>query len=403
MHIVRYKNINLTNHKILDNVDWSRKNNKNFSKLHSISSYLAMFSPSLPDYFIKEFTKENDLVMDNFSGRGTTALTCRETNRRFIGSDLNPYAFVLTRFKISNDLNIEKIKLRIIELEKEFNLNKINWKNKYKSKKYNELKIFYHHNVLPQLIFLREKIGQNWKNINDVDNAILAIALGLMHGQTKKDGTTIYFSLSMPNTISMSPNYVKKYSIEKKLILPDINIFNNIWERLKIKFDENLFNNSFEGTILFEDATKESDKIKDNSVSLVITSPPYLSIVDYRLSNWLKLWLLGYEKNNLNSEIKLSDKLKYDEYIIFIKNYLNSIYSKLKNNARVCLVVGDVHDKQLIEEVWKTIQNDVKYKFDSIYYDKKYAQIKKVTNMLNSKKGKATIIEKVLVLRKYEN
>lgn len=34
----------------LDNVDWSRKSNKFFSKLHSISSYLAMFCPALPKY-----------------------------------------------------------------------------------------------------------------------------------------------------------------------------------------------------------------------------------------------------------------------------------------------------------------------------------------------------------------
>lgn len=35
--------------------------------------------------FIKEFSQENDLVLDCFSGSGTTAIACIELNRRFVG------------------------------------------------------------------------------------------------------------------------------------------------------------------------------------------------------------------------------------------------------------------------------------------------------------------------------
>ena len=404
MKIKVYKNIELTEYENLnEEIDWSRKSNKDFSKLHSISSYLAMFCPALPKFFIEKYTKENDLVMDNFYGRGTTPLVCRELNRKFIGSDLNPYAYVLSKFKTSNKLKLIKILKRIKTLEKEYLSEKNIWLQKINNEIFNDLRYFYHDNVLAQLIFLRDKLGRNWNNLNEVDNAIVAIALGLMHGKLKKDNTTIYFSIDMPNTISMSPNYVKKYAKLKKLIKPNVNIFENIEKRLNFKFDKNVFDKKFDSKILLFDATKDNKNIKDNSVSLVVTSPPYLSIVDYRLSNWLKLWLLGFEKNKLNQEIKLSDKLNINQYIDFIKSYLNSIYKKLKNKAKVCLVVGDVHETKLIEEVWKKIEPEVKFKFVEIYYDEKYLQTKKITNMLNSKKGKATIIEKVLVLEKYEN
>jgi hypothetical protein len=72
----------------------------------------------------------------------------------------------------------------------------------------------------------------------------------------------------------------------------------------------------------------------------------------------------------------------------------------LKIKAKVCLVVGDVHNTKLIEKVWKKIKNNVKYKFIEIFYDTSYLQERKVTNMLNSRMGKATIIEKVLVVEK---
>lgn len=90
--------------------------------MHAISSYLAMFCPSLPAYFIEKYTKENDVVMDNFSGRGTTALVARQLNRKFIGTDLNPYAYVLTNFKISV-LNKNILK-KIILLWNEYFKNK---------------------------------------------------------------------------------------------------------------------------------------------------------------------------------------------------------------------------------------------------------------------------------------
>lgn len=403
MNIYIHKDINLSKLDKLDNVDWSRRTNKFFSRLHSISSYLAMFCPALPKYFIDKYSQPNDLVMDSFSGRGTTALVCREANRRFIGTDLNPYAFVLTRFKISSNLKLKKILNRVDCLEQEFKTNYTQFSEITYLNQYSDLLPYYSPSVLYQLIFLRDTLGKNWQTLNDVDNAILAIALGLMHGQTRKDNTTIYFSVSMPNTISMSPNYVRKYVDRHNLQHPNVNIFTNIKTRMIKKYDEAILSSNFSGTILFDDATKNNRKIKDNSVSLVITSPPYLSIVDYRLSNWLKLWLLGFEKKSLNDDIPLSDKLKYGEYIDFIKNYLNSIHSKLKNGAKVCLVVGDVHGNALIENVWKEIENKVKYKFVEIYYDQNYLQQNKVTNMLNSKKGKATIIEKVLVLEKYDD
>ena len=92
-----------------------------------------------------------------------------------------------------------------------------------------------------------------------------------------------------------------------------------------------------------------------------------------------------------------------NKYIVFIKEYLNAIYPKLKNKAKICLVVGDVFETKLIEKVWESISNDVSYKFVEIYYDYKYSQTHKTTNMLNLKSGKATKIDKVLVIEKYEN
>ena len=46
---------------------------------HPTQKPVALF-----EYLIKTYTNENDLVLDNCSGSGTTAIACMNTNRRFI-------------------------------------------------------------------------------------------------------------------------------------------------------------------------------------------------------------------------------------------------------------------------------------------------------------------------------
>lgn len=49
----------------------------------------APYHKELPLYFINLLTDENDIVLDTFSGIGTTGLACKELNRDYIGYELN--------------------------------------------------------------------------------------------------------------------------------------------------------------------------------------------------------------------------------------------------------------------------------------------------------------------------
>ena len=50
----------------------------------------APFHRELPEYFITFLTDEDDVVLDVFSGIGTTGLPCKDLNRNYIGFELNP-------------------------------------------------------------------------------------------------------------------------------------------------------------------------------------------------------------------------------------------------------------------------------------------------------------------------
>ena len=55
----------------------------------------ASFPISLPTWFIKLFTLEEDLVLDPFIGSGTTAIACLNLNRHYIGIEaMNSYHYL---------------------------------------------------------------------------------------------------------------------------------------------------------------------------------------------------------------------------------------------------------------------------------------------------------------------
>jgi DNA modification methylase len=75
---------------------------KQYLNLHPTQKPLALF-----EYLIKTYTNENDIVLDNCMGSGTTAVACINTNRRFIGFENDKengyYEIILDRIKMAND------------------------------------------------------------------------------------------------------------------------------------------------------------------------------------------------------------------------------------------------------------------------------------------------------------
>ena len=80
--------------------------------------------------------------------------------------------------------------------------------------------------------------------------------------------------------------------------------------------------------LILGDCFEKLNEIEDNSVNLVITSPPYN--VD-----------LGNNKFNKFSYNEYKDNKEHKEYIDWLKSIFEKIYTKLKNDGRVCINIGD--------------------------------------------------------------
>lgn len=64
-------------------------------KYHPTQKPVALF-----EYLIKTYTNENEIVLDNCIGSGTTAIACMNTNRNYIGFELDKNYFELANKRI---------------------------------------------------------------------------------------------------------------------------------------------------------------------------------------------------------------------------------------------------------------------------------------------------------------
>lgn len=80
------------------------------------AKYRGNFSPYVAKNIILRYSKEGDLVLDQFVGGGTTLIECKINNRNAIGIDINPQAVDITKNKLNFECESKtKIDVRVGE------------------------------------------------------------------------------------------------------------------------------------------------------------------------------------------------------------------------------------------------------------------------------------------------
>lgn len=100
---------------------WSFKSRGNWATHNP--DYRGNWSPYIPRNIILRYSKEKDMVLDQFAGGGTTLVEAKLLNRNCIGVDVNPEAIKLCKKAV--DFKMPKVgKISIIKGNAQ-NLNKI--------------------------------------------------------------------------------------------------------------------------------------------------------------------------------------------------------------------------------------------------------------------------------------
>ncbi len=343
---------------------------------HAFFKYPAKFIPEIPNWFIRNFTKESEIVLDCFCGSGTSLVEASLMNRVPLGIDFDPLSRLLT---ITKTTHLSKKDIQFIE-DTSKQLIKSNRKR-----------------VSPKIKNLDHWFDKN--NIKKLSNIIANInTIDLPNKRVRNFYLIAFASIirrsSFADDVSPKPyvsTKVKKTPKDSyKLFIKEVNKNLSAFQNKDLKSKK-------VARIIGTDA--RSKVSLDKRIDHVITSPPYINAFDYvrvlRLENiWLDHFnddeILEHKKIQIGNEIissaeykiippKLNLKsldniikklYKVDKirayvvlnYFIDMEKTFNRIYECMKRGGYFCIVVGncsirgiDIDTQEYFELILKKI------------------------------------------------
>jgi DNA modification methylase len=309
---------------------WTAKQ-RQASPIHEIS-YRACFKPQLPAYFITRLTQPGDTVYDPFSGRGTTAVEAALLGRRVIANDVNPLSAILTRPRLELS-DPDAIATRLAEIHLRANASVTL-----------DLSMFFQSDTLHEIVSLRRYLRDKHANGSEdaTDRWIRMVATNRLTGHSP--GFFSVYTLP-PNQATSAENQIKinrkltqnpEYRDTRALILKKSRQLQG-----KLDADEKQRLRASAANALFlTGAAATTPQISNDSIQLIVTSPPFLDVVQYAQDNWLRCWFNGLDAGEIALHLTMSRTI--DEWNAQMARVFAELYRITKRHGWVAFEVGEV-------------------------------------------------------------
>ncbi len=340
--------------------DWTYAGEETNYLTHGLHPYPARMIPQIARRLILTYSNKGDLVWDPFCGSGTTLIESMLSNRKSIGTDLNPFAVFLSRVKTTIippdelDESMMMILKRIAKAERISNVE------------------------IPAL----PNINYWFKDYVQEDLARLRLIINETENEIIRDFFKLCLSLTVREVSNLKKREFKIVRMKPEKLAefnPDvINTFSKYLNRnvrLMKSFAKFLSNMRPPIPIIFEIDNRLAP-IDPESIDLVVTSPPYgdsgTTVAYGQFSKYPALWI-GLDETSIKSVDKLSlggqnhrsfDNIELPSptlnetyarvkensakrakqvYNFFydLNQSLESIHEKLKQGTRACIVIGN--------------------------------------------------------------
>jgi hypothetical protein len=308
---------------------WTAKQ-RDANNLHEVS-YRACFKPQLPRFFVERLTKPGDWVHDPFMGRGTTLVEAALLGRVPLGCDINPLSIVLTRPRLRPPTP-EQVAERIATVDLTYSGE---WRE--------DLLVFYHPETLKEIVALKHYLAERRasKMFDAVDDWISLVALNRLTGHSP--GFFSVYTLPPNQAVSVKSqtkiNADRKQTPPRRLVAPIIlKKSRSLLADCDAKARRALARVAPQSLLLTQPAAA-TPEIPSDSVQLVVTSPPFLNVVDYAQDNWLRCWFLGIDPKG----VKLTVPSRLDAWRTSMTEVFRELHRVLKPGGYVAFEVGEVH------------------------------------------------------------
>lgn len=268
-----------------------------FGRWAGFGPYYAMFPVGFARDAIARYSDVGDTVVDPFCGRGTTNYVAQALSRDSVGYELNPVGWIYATTKTNPARRWKHVARRVEEL---FDL-----RDESDSEPENEFQSWaYCSEALAFINSCRRNL--KWRT-SKIDRTVAAFVLVYLHG---KAGDSL--SNQMRQSKSMSPNYAVRWWKDKGLSPPKIDPVQYLNNRIEWRYKKGLWQADKTASIILGDCTKMLPGYAGRQAKLVLTSPPYSGVTNYKYDNWIRLWALGGQAfPSWTQEQRYANKVKY--------------------------------------------------------------------------------------------
>jgi hypothetical protein len=321
---------------IFTNEFWTRQQRAAHS-LHEIS-YRACFKPQLPAFFIDRLSLPGDVVFDPFAGRGTTLLEAALRGRVPVGSDVNPLSRALTWPRLRPPtLSEVSTRLEGLDLDRAADVPET-------------LLTFYHPTTLQAICAVREYLlaRESSAALDAVDEWIRMVTLNRLTGHSA-GFLSVY---TLPPNQAASVKSQQKINAKRAQTPPARNFRDTILKKSAALLAdvENLVRAQLDRAreaARFHVGSCTEEFWDPASVQLVVTSPPFLNVVNYVSDNWLRCWFCGIRAETVPVAMHAS----LEEWKRFIEAAFRQFHRLLRPAGFVAFEVGEVrHGTLRLEE-----------------------------------------------------
>jgi DNA modification methylase len=322
---------------------------------HNIHPYPAKYPPHIPNLILNNYAKNKEItVMDPFMGSGTTVVESNFLGYHCIGNDINPLSPYLVKCKMTR---LTKEDLDVLSLLEKEVLEKygqkpevplVNWKG---IEKWFKTHILYELCLIKSIITSPTYAHLDWFTKICLSSIVVSVS--------NQDNDIRYC------THIKTANDTEGYAVKQFL--------SKLKKYLK---DNQLLDTSYNNYKLINNNALDLVDVDNDSIDLIITSPPYANTNDYFLNHRLRLLLLDmdydyYRNNEIGSHAQYSSKkANISVWNFDLLKMLQSFQRVLKPNADAFIVIGDSvwqRDLYKIDKIVEEHCKELNFAFKDIY------------------------------------
>ena len=387
--------------KSLASQDWAFTEADTRYLTHDVHPYPAKYIPQIPAHLISQLSISGDLVLDPFGGSSTTAVEAVRMGRRAVSMDANPISELIGRVKTGFMSPAVKTDIQqlLASVESHYEVIVKSKANTAKSltDKYQKYvpdipnaEKWFHPQAVGELALLKHLIANTTAGLAH-DAALVALSRIIIR-ISNQDSETRY--VSKPKEVKPALT-LKAYIESLKTIVRRLESASIDLQYADAKF------------LVGDSRNDLTENIIENSVDLVVCSPPYPNATDYHLYHRFRLFWLGFDPRALG-KIEIGSHLRhqrnntgFEEYYSDMTRVLQGCYTALQPGRYAVFVVGDALFKgeifstaNAMQEIGTTVGFEVVGEIDRPVHN---------TKRSFAKPGRRARAEQLVVLRKPNN